>query len=311
MDLVFPEFVPASTGVTGAATTARKSLWELVIEASSQQPNIGGVDTFSEQSHRLDREVIPCSKEVTDDSRNFEDEMAAAITPTSRSSWLPSPYMTNNLLPKGFVQQFCTLNSIECSARIPPPPCLRMEDLQFPPFVLARLRKQLLSSSTEKSLAGRVVHPSTEKQCSEAQKPQSVKKAYIGVEATGWSAGQGADGEKIDVNEDSGGTVGDVLVLTALQQLTLTSMLLGHHTVSIAPHGTGKKTAGLLAVAGLTLAREVSPGANPPVGGDAAIEQDTLATTKASPNGPRAVILFSTYSELQRHAHWLQCVFTK
>ncbi|KAF8288595.1 hypothetical protein TcBrA4_0007180 [Trypanosoma cruzi] len=56
--------------------------------------------------------------------------------------------------------------------------------------------------------------------------------------------------------------------MSALQQFAVTSMLLGHHTLSVGPRGTGKKTAGLLATGALTLARGIQRQEEKAIGGE-------------------------------------------
>ncbi|CBH13627.1 hypothetical protein, conserved [Trypanosoma brucei gambiense DAL972] len=313
MDFVFPVFVPASDCVVEKTVTEKKSLWELVIEASSNRTYSRTTDADTVYCARPDEDANAYGKPEGDDS-DYEKEASAAIAPTSRSSWIPTPYMTKNLLSSGFVSQFCTLNAIECSARVPPPPCLRLEDLQLPPVALKRLREQLLQSLRKKFRTGSVVKSFHTSQKTDEPDLRELREIVLNG-ATGEQEGkQCSEEERVECMAAGGddGEGEDRLVLTALQQVTLTSMLLGHHTVSVAPHGTGKKTAGLIATAALTLARECDTlkESLKKEEQQQEVKEESEKSQTFPPLAPRAIVLLSSFRELQRCNRWLQYVFT-
>ncbi|KEG11099.1 hypothetical protein DQ04_02981040 [Trypanosoma grayi] len=289
MEFDFPQFVRASDN-TAPPASPQKSLWQMVMEAGPNDVLPERVVPRRAAAHRIagyDSDNSEGSNRGggrhNDENVSAKDGTAAAAL-TSRSSWTPTPYMLQHLMSSGFVSQFCVLNGIECTARLPPPPCMRLKDLQLPPFVLARLQRQLL-------------RPRASRRPNLQELREAVFGGAVAAEADGSvnavSAAVEADGEE--------------LVLTALQQLTLTSMLLGHHTVSIGPRATGKKTAGWLATAAATLARGSHNSENEDGPSEDVMNREA---GEAQMMQPRAMILVNSFSEVQQCNRWLQAVFT-
>ncbi|EKF27413.1 hypothetical protein MOQ_008866 [Trypanosoma cruzi marinkellei] len=339
MDFVFPEFVRASNDIAPPAPP-QKSLWQLVMEsgpndvipervvprraAANYAGDYGsGMDAQYGMSE-MDGDTAAAGVTGLNASRNH-----AAVGLTSRTSWTPAPYMIQHLMSSGFVSQFAMMHGVECSARLPPPPCLRLQDLQLPPLVLSRLRRQLFLPRDKKPLNSDV-HQDTLR-----PKLRELQEIVFGTEAAPLSRagteGGGKEKEKKDVRQDVDGDEDDpreeLGTMSALQQFAVTSMLLGHHTLSVGPRGTGKKTAGLLATGALTLARGIQkqeeeqdidgerkngPSNDGGAGDEAKVEMkhEPSDAYRMRPTAPRAMILVSSFHEVQRCNQWLQDVFT-
>ncbi|RNF19295.1 uncharacterized protein Tco025E_04230 [Trypanosoma conorhini] len=336
MDFAFPEFVRASNDAAPPAPP-QKSLWQLVMESG---PNDVIPERFvPRRATAYDAEDHDGKWEAHYGRRDADAEHVAAADATglaagtnstaagltSRSSWTPAPYMIQHLMSSGFVSQFAMMHGVECSARLPPPPCLRLQDLQLPPLVLSRLRRNLfLPRATKPSRSDGL-------QASSRPNLRELQEIVLGVgvvqppcaEGSGPTSDEAAkgDGDEDGVLRDAAGT------LSALQQLAITSMLLGHHTLSVGPRGTGKKTAGFLATGALTLARGLEGGekgnnnctdsTNSGGGGGAKVDAVTMGVKQEPaeacmmrPFSPRALILVSSFNEAQRCGRWLQDVFT-
>ncbi|KAH8609077.1 hypothetical protein ERJ75_001231500 [Trypanosoma vivax] len=310
MDLVFPVFVRASDSAPSLTPPEpQKSLWQLVIEAGPddtlQRPTSHAMVT----GHYTGREG--------DGSRGEGESSEAAITAatvplSTRSSWAPPSYMVKNLMAPGFVERFCAMHGIECSAQVPPPPCLRLEDLQLPPFIVKRLREQLRQDDGRPWASTKAADKPRLEELREVVFGK-MQEAHDSAVADNKIAGN-AKLDEAQKHEDC------EVTLTAIQQLTLTSMLLGHHTVTIAPCKAGKKTASLLATAVLLLSREMcDPKAESPKSHRDETEREhgveeqmnvRKALHSVSSKAPCAVILVGSYGEVHQCSQWLQNVFT-
>ncbi|KAH9584214.1 hypothetical protein LSM04_004041 [Trypanosoma melophagium] len=318
MDFAFPVFVPASESTLQqqqqqqqqqSQQQPKKSLWQLVIEDGSDS-NVGpergepwsmtakhafNNNNNDEWDERYDRRGYH-----NDDDNNNDTGVgtSAAVGIASRSSWKPTPYMIDHL-SSAFISQYGMMHGIECSSRTPLPPCLRLQDLQLPPFVLKRFQQQLRFPNTGKRSARDT------SACNEHPGLRELQEVVFGTAAVTPNSNNDNDSNN---NNNNNGL--QELVLRALQQFTLTSMLLGHHTLSVGPRGCGKKTAGVLATALLTLARESTVKDTEKAMKDNTMkcESDEMYTVR--PPAPRAVILVSSYSEVQQCNRWLQAVFT-
>ncbi|KAF8288622.1 hypothetical protein TcBrA4_0007170 [Trypanosoma cruzi] len=138
MDFVFPEFVRASNDIAPPAPP-QKSLWQLVMEsgpndiiserdlprraAANYARDYGsGMDAHHGMSG-MDGDTAAAGRYGVECRTNH-----AAVGLTSRTSWTPAPYMIQHLMSSGFVSHFAMMHGVECSARLPPPPCLRLQD---------------------------------------------------------------------------------------------------------------------------------------------------------------------------------------
>lgn len=325
MNFVFPVFVRASNDTTPPAPP-QKSLWELVAEAGPNDAIPGRV-AVPRVTRRRDKNNED-EKNECESWREKGDDVAAAFMPgdtasraaddamASRSSWTPVMYMAEHLMSSGFVSQFAMLHGIECSARLPPPPCLRPQDLQLPPLVLARLQRQLcLPRPGKGSLPADCQNYGTRPNLRELREI-----VFGGAAIPSCNDGDperfAADCAREDV-DDCGDYMQEEFVLTALQQFTATSMLLGHHTLSVGPRGVGKRPIGFLATGALTLARVAEKANNMTWNKDKSLGQINT-TAKEGPGeallmrqpAPHAVIIVSSYNEVHKCNQWLQGVFT-
>ncbi|PWU93409.1 hypothetical protein C4B63_31g267 [Trypanosoma cruzi] len=338
MDFVFPEFVRASNDIAPPAPP-QKSLWQLVMEsgpndiiserdlprraAANYARDYGsGIDAHHGMSG-MDGDTAAAGVTGLNASTNH-----AAVGLTSRTSWNPAPYMIQHLMSSGFVSQFAMMHGVECSARLPPPPCLRLQDLQLPPLVLSRLRRQLFLTRGKKTLNLDTPQDTLRPKLRELQEivfgTEAVPSSRAGTDGGGREEEEKDDRQDIDGDEDDPREV--LETMSALQQFAVTSMLLGHHTLSVGPRGTGKKTAGLLATGALTLARGIQRQEEKAIGGEkkndpsndggagdeakVEMKHEPADAYKLHPAAPRAMILVSSFHEVQWCNRWLQDVFT-